>query len=135
MVTVPALVPATVTEHTSSMRLTMEHDSEEKETAPEPDSEKVMVTGEPMHSPQPIVPLQLMEFPTAMFVEPQLTLRGGGGPLQFELHGEGCTDATGVTKTPANVSKKTADSSRTVERWRIWFLNNKQLELGVTLRA
>ena len=57
------------------MRPSMEHDSEEKETDPEPDSEKVMVAAEPRHSPQLIVPLQLMEFPTAM-LEPQFILSG-----------------------------------------------------------
>ena len=53
----------------------MEHDSEEKETNPEPDSEKVMVAAEPRHSPQLAVPLQLMEFPTAM-LEPQFIETG-----------------------------------------------------------
>jgi hypothetical protein len=93
----------------------MEHDSEEKETDPEPDSEKVMVAAEPMHSPQPAVPLQLMEFPTAM-LEPQLMLTGLGTvpPPQLVVHGAGCMATTGY-ENPSKGEQK--DNGQHQDQW------------------
>ena len=89
MVTLPAVLPVTVTEHESTIRPTIMHDSDEKETDPEPDSEKVMVAAVPRHSPQPATPVQVMEFPTTM-LEPQLMVtKVVPPPPQFVLHGGG----------------------------------------------
>ena len=126
MVTLPAVLPVTVTEHTSSIREAWEQDSEEKETDPEPDSEKVMVAGEPMHSPQAAVPLQLIEFPTAM-LEPQVMPTGlVPGLPQFVLHGAGEIAPAGDTKIPTIERRKTTDSNRTSGLRILWLLNNKK---------
>jgi len=104
----------------------LEHDSAEKETDPEPDSEKVMVAAEPMHSPQAAVPLQLIEFPTAM-LEPQLMPTGlAPGLPQFVLQGKGATATAGDTKTPTMVRRKATDSIRTSGLRNLWLLNNKK---------
>ena len=126
MVTLPTVFPVTVTEHTSFMRLALEHDSAEKETDPEPDSEKVMVAAEPMHSPQPAIPLQLMEFPTAM-LEPQFMVTAfGPPPPQLLMHGAGAMAPAGDTKTPTMVRRKATDSIRTSGLRNLWLLNNKK---------